>query len=221
MRVALPEEYRNLRITGDDKIQERFRETVKVFEDAGAIIDYVSLPSLEYSLETYYIIMSSEVSTNLSRFDGVRFGYRAENYETLDELYTNSRTEAFGEETKRRIMLGTYSLSAGYQTENYKKALRVRTLIKQDYENAFRNHDVILSLTAPMLPFEIDSMINSPVDMYKADLYTVPVNLAGLCAISVPMGDVEGLPVGLQITGPRYGDSTILKAGLGYERVVR
>ncbi|MCR3956404.1 MAG: Asp-tRNA(Asn)/Glu-tRNA(Gln) amidotransferase subunit GatA [Gudongella sp.] len=221
LRVALPEEYRNLRITGDEKIQERFRETVKVFEDAGAIIDYVSLPSLEYSLETYYIIMSSEVSTNLSRFDGVRFGYRTENYETLDELYTNSRTEAFGEETKRRIMLGTYSLSAGYQTENYKKALRVRTLIKQDYERAFRDHDVILSLTAPMLPFELDSMVNSPVDMYKADLYTVPVNLAGLCAISVPMGDVEGLPVGLQITGPRFGDSTILKAGLGYERVVR
>ena len=221
LRVALPEQYRNLRVTGDEKIQERFRETVKVFEDAGAIIDYVSLPSLEYSLETYYIIMSSEVSTNLSRFDGIRFGYRTENYETLDELYTNSRTEAFGEETKRRIMLGTYSLSAGYQTENYKKALRVRTLIKQDYEKAFKDHDVILSLTAPMLPFELDSMVNSPVDMYKADLYTVPVNLAGLCAISVPMGDVDGLPVGLQITGPRFGDSTILKAGLGYERVVR
>ena len=221
LRVALPEQYRNLRVTGDEKIQERFKETVKLFQDAGAIIDYVSLPSLEYSLETYYIIMSSEVSTNLSRFDGVRFGYRTENYETLDELYTNSRTEAFGEETKRRIMLGTYSLSAGYQTENYKKALRVRTLIKQDYENAFKDHDVILSLTAPMLPFEIDSMINSPVDMYKADLYTVPVNLAGLCAISVPMGDVDGLPVGLQITGPRFGDSTILKAGLGYERLVR
>jgi aspartyl-tRNA(Asn)/glutamyl-tRNA(Gln) amidotransferase subunit A len=221
LRVALPEEYRNLRITGDEKIQERFRETVNVFEDAGAIIDYVPLPSLEYSLETYYIIMASELSTNLSRFDGVRFGYRTENYETLDELYTNSRTEAFGEEIKRRIMLGTYSLSAGYQTENYKKALRIRTLIKQDYEKAFRDHDVILSLTAPMLPFEIDSLINSPVDMYKADLYTVPVNLAGLCAISVPMGDVDGLPVGLQITGPRFGDSTILKAGLGYERVVR
>ncbi len=221
LRIALPEQYKDLRITGDEKIQERFKETVKVFEDAGAIVEYVSLPSLQYALETYYVIMASEVTTNLSRFDGIRFGYRTENYETLDELYTNSRTEAFGEETKRRIMMGNYALSAGHQDQSYKKALRVRTLIKQDYENAFKDHDIILSLTAPMLPFKLDSIINSPVDMYKADLYTVPVNLAGLCGISIPMGDVDNLPVGLQITGPRFGDSTILKAGLGYERAVR
>ncbi|MGM0396915.1 MAG: Asp-tRNA(Asn)/Glu-tRNA(Gln) amidotransferase subunit GatA [Bacillota bacterium] len=221
LRIAFPQEYKELRVTGDEKMQEMFKENIKVFQDAGAIIDYVPFPSLEYALETYYIIMSSELSTNLSRFDGIRFGYRTEDYETLDELYTNSRTEAFGEETKRRIMMGTYGLSAGYQDEHYKKALRIRTLIKQDYERAFKDYDVILSLTAPMLPFKLDSIINSPVDMYKADLYTVPVNLAGLCAISVPMGEVDNLPVGMQITGPRFGDSTILKAGLGYERAVR
>lgn len=221
LKIALPIEYRDLRVTGDEKIREIFDNTVKLFEREGAIIQYVSLPHLKYALETYYIISTAEVSTNLSRLDGIRYGYRTENYETLDELYTMSRTEAFGEEAKRRIMMGTYALSAGYQDEHYKKALKVRTLIKNDYDKTFEDHDVILSLTSPILPFPFDSIINSPVDMYKADLYTVPVNLAGLCAMSLPMGEVDGLPVGMQITGNRFQESKIIRAGYAFEKVVK
>lgn len=221
LKIALPIEYRDLRVTGDEKIRKIFDNTVKLFEREGAIIQYVSLPHLKYALETYYIISTAEVSTNLSRLDGIRYGYRTENYETLDELYTMSRTEAFGEEAKRRIMMGTYALSAGYQDEHYKKALKVRTLIKNDYDKTFEDHDVILSLTSPILPFPFDSIINSPVDMYKADLYTVPVNLAGLCAMSLPMGEVDGLPVGMQITGNRFQESKIIRAGYAFEKVVK
>lgn len=219
LRVALPKEYIELG-TSNKKIQALFDDAIKIFENAGAIIDFVSLPHLKYALETYYLIMTSEVSSNLARFDGIRFGHRAEKYETLNELYTNSRTEGFGEEVKRRIMTGTYSLSAGYSDEYYKKALRVRTLIKGDYDKVYANHDVILSLTSPILPFEFDSIVNDPVEMYKSDLYTVPVNIAGLCAMSIPMGMVDGLPVGLQITGDRYKEENIIKAGLGFERAV-
>lgn len=219
MTVALPKEYIELG-TSNKKIQALFDEAVAVFKNSGAKIEFISLPNLKYALETYYIIMTSEVSSNLARFDGIRFGHRAEKYETLTELYTNSRTEGFGEEVKRRIMTGTYSLSAGYADEHYKKALKVRTLIKQDYDNAFANHDIILSLTSPILPFEFDSIVNDPVEMYKADLYTVPVNIAGLCSMSIPMGTVDNLPVGIQITGDRFKDVNIIKAALGYERAV-
>ena len=219
LRVALPKENVELG-TSNKKIQALFDEAVKVFERQGAKIDFISIPHLKYALETYYIIMTSEVSSNLARFDGIRYGHRAENYNTLDELYTNSRTEGFGEEVKRRIMIGTYSLSAGYAEEHYKKALKVRTLIKQDYDNAFTDYDVILSLTSTILPFEFNSIINDPVEMYKSDLYTVPINVAGLCSMSIPMGKVDGLPVGLQITGDRFMEKNIIKAALGYERAV-
>lgn len=219
LRVGLPREYVELKSSNKD-IQGLFERTVKLFESYGAQIEYISLPHIKYALETYYIIMTSEVSSNLARFDGIRYGHRAEKYETLNELYINSRTEGFGEEVKRRIMTGTYSLSAGYADEHYKKALKVRTLIKEDYDNAFSNHDVILSLTSPILPFEFDSIINNPVEMYKSDLYTVPINIAGLCSISVPMGKVDGLPVGLQIVGDRFMEEKIIKAALGYERAV-
>lgn len=219
LRVALPEEYLKLGTSNKD-IQSLFDEAVKVFEKNGAKIDFVSLPHLKYALETYYIIMTSEVSSNLARFDGIRYGHRTKEYNTLNELYTNSRTEGFGEEVKRRIMTGTYSLSAGYAEEHYKKALKVRTLIKKDYENAYANHDVILSLTSTILPFEFNSIINDPVEMYKSDLYTVPINIAGLCSMSIPMGRVSGLPVGLQITGDRFMEKNIIKAALGYERAV-
>ncbi|TJX15861.1 Asp-tRNA(Asn)/Glu-tRNA(Gln) amidotransferase subunit GatA [Tissierella creatinini] len=219
IKVALPKEYVELKSSNKD-IQDLFEKSVKIFEDNGAKIEYISLPHLKYALETYYIIMTSEVSSNLARFDGIRYGHRAEKYDTITELYTNSRTEGFGEEVKRRIMTGTYSLSAGYAEEHYKKALKVRTLIKEDYDRAFANHDVILSLVSPILPFGFDSMIKDPVEMYKADLYTVPINVAGLCSISLPMGRVDGLPVGLQITGDRFMEEKIIKAALGYERAV-
>ena len=221
LRVALPIEYRDLKFTNFEGIQGLYDNAIKVFENAGAKIDFVSLPNLKYALETYYIISTSEVSTNLSRFDGIRYGHRTGDYETLDELYTRSRTEGFGEEAKRRIMMGTYALSAGYQEEHYKKALKVRTLIKQDYERTYENYDVILSLASPILPFKLNSLVNSPVEMYMSDLFTVPINLAGLVSMCVPMGDVDGLPVGMQITGRRFGEETVIKAGLGYERAVK
>lgn len=221
LKVALPIEYRDLKFSNFEGIQKLYDSAISVFENAGAKIDYVSLPYLKYALETYYIISTSEVSTNLSRFDGIRYGHRTDDYETLDELYTRSRTEGFGEEAKRRIMMGTYALSAGYQEEHYKKALKVRTLIKQDYEKTYEKYDVILSLASPILPFKLNSLVNSPVEMYMSDLFTVPINLAGLVSMCVPMGDVDGLPVGMQITGKRFGEETVIKAGLGYERAVK
>lgn len=221
LRIALPKEFENIRISGDEKIQESFKRAVKKFEDAGASIDYVSINSLNYALEAYYIISTSEISTNLSRLDGIRYGYRTDNYETLDELYINSRTEAFGEEVKRRIMMGTYALSASHQDENYKKALQVRTLVKRDFENIFKDYDIILSLTSPILPYSFDSLINSPLDMYKADLFTVPVNLVGLPALSMPIEEVNALPVGMQIIGNRFNDETVLKTAMGFERAVK
>lgn len=221
LKVALPIEYRDLKFSNFEGIQRLYDDAVRVFENAGAKIDYVSLPYLKYALETYYIISTSEVSTNLSRFDGIRYGHRTGDYKTLDELYTKSRTEGFGEEAKRRIMMGTYALSAGYQEEHYKKALKVRTLIKQDYEKTYEKYDVILSLASPILPFKLNSLVNSPVEMYMSDLFTVPINLAGLVSMCVPMGDVDGLPVGMQITGKRFGEETVIKAGLGYERAVK
>lgn len=219
LKVALPKEYLELK-SSNEEIQALYERSVKLFEENGAKIEYISLPHLKYALETYYIIMTSEVSSNLARFDGIRYGHRAKEYNTVNELYTNSRTEGFGEEVKRRIMTGTYSLSAGYTDEHYKKALKVRTLIKEDYDKAFKDHDIILSLTSPILPFEFDSIINDPVEMYKSDLYTVPVNIAGLPSMSVPMGKVDGLPVGLQITGDRFMEEKIIKAALGFEKAV-
>ncbi len=219
MTVAIPKEYIELG-PSNKEVQAQFDNALKVFENSGAKIEIVSLPHLEYALETYYIIMSCEVSSNMSRYDGIRFGHRAEEYNTLDELYKNTRTEGFGEEVKRRIMVGTYALSKGLAEESYKKALKVRTLIKQDFDRVFANHDIILSLASPILPYEFNSVINDPIEMYKADLYTVPVNLAGLCSMSVPMGTVDGLPVGLQIIGDRFKDANVIKAGLGYERAV-
>jgi aspartyl-tRNA(Asn)/glutamyl-tRNA(Gln) amidotransferase subunit A len=221
LRIALPKEFENIRIAGDEKIQESFKRAVKRFEDAGANIDYISINSLKNALEAYYIISTAEVSTNLSRLDGIRYGYRTDDYKTLDELYINSRTEAFGEEVKRRIMMGTYALSAGYQDEHYIKALKIRTLVKRDFENLFKNYDIVLSLASPILPYAFDSLINSPVDMYKADMYTVPVNLAGMCALSMPIEEVDGLPVGMQIIGNRFADEKILKTAMGFERAVK
>lgn len=215
MKIGLPKEFFNTDI--DKGIKEEINKSIKVFEALGADIEEISLPHIKYSLAAYYIISTSEVSSNLARFDGIRYGYRAKDYNTLDELYTNSRTESFGEEVKRRIMLGTYSLSAGYAEEHYKKALKVRTLIKEDFDKAFAKYDVILSPTTPILPFKFGEKIKDPLSMYMADLYTVPANLAGLCAMSIPCGYVDGLPVGLQIIGNKFKEANIIKAGLGYE----
>ncbi len=221
LKIALPKEFEDIRVEGDEKIKDSFKNALKVYEDLGATIDYVSLKSLNYALEAYYIISTAELSTNLSRLDGIRYGYRTSDYKTLDELYTNSRSQAFGEEVKRRIMMGTYVLSAGHQDESYKKALQIRTLVKKDFESIFKNYDIILSLTSPILPYGFDSLINSPLDMYKADLFTVPVNLAGLPGLSMPIGKVNGLPVGMQVIGGRFMDEKVLETAMAYEEAVK
>ncbi|WP_353093231.1 Asp-tRNA(Asn)/Glu-tRNA(Gln) amidotransferase subunit GatA [Tissierella praeacuta] len=215
MKIGFPKEFFNEGV--DDSIKEQTTKSIKILESLGAEVDEISLPHLEYGLSTYYIISTSEISSNLARFDGVRYGYRAKEYTTLDELYINSRTEAFGEEVKRRIMLGTYSLSRGYADQHYKKALKIRTLIKKDFDKAFNKYDIIISPTSPMLPFKFGEKTKDPLSMYMADLFTVPVNLAGLCAMSIPCGYVDGLPVGLQIIGDRFKEANIIKAGLGFE----
>lgn len=215
MKLGIPKEYIDIGI--DSNIKEKLDEAVKVFESLGVEIQEISLPNLKYGLPDYQIISTSELSTNMSRFDGIRYGYRTRNYKDLDELYKKSRTEAFGEEVKRRIMLGTYALSKGHADDYYKKALKVRTLIMNDFDKAFEKVDIILGPTTPNLPFKIGE-ITDPITMYKSDLFTVGANLAGICALSMPCGYVNGLPVGLQIIGDRFKELNILKAAYALEK---
>ena len=218
MKIAVPKEYIEFAPKNKD-IQKKLEEAIEVFEKAGAIIDYVSLPHLKHAIQTYMIMATAEISSNLSRFDGIIFGHRANNYESLDELYTNSRSEGFGDEVKRRIMMGTYSLSSEH-ADSYKKAAKVRTLIKEDFDKVYRDYDVVISLASPVLPFEFNLMKEDPIEMYKQSLYTVAVNIAGLCAMSIPMGFVDNLPVGLQIIGDRFREDKMIRAGLGFEKAV-
>jgi aspartyl-tRNA(Asn)/glutamyl-tRNA(Gln) amidotransferase subunit A len=216
MKIGLPKEYFDLKV--DSAIKEKITRAIRIFETLGAEIEEISLPNTIYGLATYHIISTSEISSNMARYDGIRYGYRGKDYETLDELYINTRSEAFGEEVKRRIMMGTYSLSSGYADEYYKKALKVRTLIKNDFDKAFEKYDIILSPTSPILPFKLEEKSNDPLAMYNSDIFTASVNLAGLCAISIPCGYVEGLPVGLQIIGDRFKELNILKAAYAFEK---
>lgn len=216
MKIGIPKEFFNLEM--DNKVKDELIKAIKLFEKLGAEIEEISLPNTVYGLSTYYIISTSEISSNMARFDGIRYGYRAKEYETLDELYMNTRSEAFGEEVKRRIMIGTYSLSSGHADEYYKKALKVRTLIKDEFDKAFEKYDIILTPTAPTLPFKFGEKTKDPMEMYKSDLFTVPVDLAGVCALSIPCGCVEGLPVGMQIIGDRFKELNILKAAYAFEK---
>lgn len=219
MKVAIPKEYMDFLPKNKD-IQAKFEESIEIFKNAGAIIDYVSLANLKHAIQTYMIIATSEVSSNLSRFDGIRYGHRAKDYESLDELYINSRSEAFGDEVKRRIMMGTYSLSSEHADSFYQKARKVRTLIREDFHRVFKDYDIVLSLSSPILPFEFKAFDNEPAELHKQRLYNVPANLAGLCAMSLPMGLVDGLPIGLQIIGDRFREDKMIRAGLGFEKAV-
>ena len=214
MKAAIPKEYLELEI--DSNIKDSLLNAVNVLKDIGVEIEEVSLPNIKYALPDYYIISTSELSTNMSRYDGIRYGHRAESFVDIDDLIIKSRSEAFGREVKRRIMLGTYSLSKGHADEYYKKALKVRTLIKNDFDKAFTKYHIILGPTTPKLPFKIEE-ITDPVTMYKSDLFTVAVNLAGICALSMPCGSANGLPVGIQIMGDRFKEINILKAAYALE----
>lgn len=215
MKIALPKEYMGEGI--DSKVKETILSAAKHLESLGAIVEEVSLPHSKYGVAVYYIIASSEASSNLQRFDGIRYGYRAEDIENLEDVYVKSRSEGFGEEVKRRIMLGTFSLSSGYYDAYFKKAGQVRTLIMQDFAKVFEKYDLILGPTAPTVAYDLGSQNQDPVAMYLADLLTIPVNLAGLPGISIPAGFADGLPVGLQLIGNHFDEATIYQAAAAFE----
>ncbi|MEY8462043.1 Asp-tRNA(Asn)/Glu-tRNA(Gln) amidotransferase subunit GatA [Streptococcus merionis] len=215
LKIALPKEYIGEGI--DPQIKDCILQAAKHLESLGAVVEEVSLPHSKYGVAVYYIIASSEASSNLQRFDGIRYGFRAEDATNLDEIYIKTRSQGFGEEVKRRIMLGTFSLSSGYYDAYFKKAGQVRTLIIQDFEKVFADYDLILGPTAPTVAFDLDSLSHDPVAMYLADILTIPVNLAGLPGISIPAGFVEGLPVGLQLIGPKHSEETIYQVAAAFE----
>ena len=197
----------------DTEVQARFEESKKVLEKLGARFVEVSLPNISASVPTYYSIAPAECSSNLSRFDGVRFGHRAENTDDLNDLYIKSRSEGFGDEVKRRILIGTYALSAGYYDAYYKKAQQVRRLIKNDFDHVFQSVDVLMTPTSPNTSFKFDSKgTQNPIELYLEDLFTISSNLAGLPAISVPHGQVNSLPVGLQLIGNFLREDQLLNA---------
>ncbi|MFL2105068.1 Asp-tRNA(Asn)/Glu-tRNA(Gln) amidotransferase subunit GatA [Desemzia sp. FAM 23991] len=216
MKIGVPKEYL------EDGLQEGVKEAVlkaiETYKELGAIIETVSLPHSKYGIAAYYIISSSEASSNLQRFDGVRYGYRAKDAESLEELYVKTRTEGFGPEVKRRIMLGTFSLSSGFYDAHFKQASKARTLIRQDFENVFKEYDLILGPTTTTTAYGIGEQVNDPIAMYLSDILTVPVNLAGVPAISIPCGFSEGMPVGLQLIGNHFDEQTIYQAAYAFEQ---
>lgn len=216
MRIAVPKEYIGEGVS--EEVRKSVLDALAVLEKQGATWEEVSLPHSKYALATYYLLSSSEASANLARFDGVRYGYRTPNAENLIEMYKKTRAEGFGDEVKRRIMLGTFALSSGYYDAYYKKAQKVRTLIKQDFENVFEKYDVIVGPTTPTPAFKIGENIADPLTMYANDILTIPVNLAGVPAISVPCGFDKGLPLGLQIIGRHFDESTVYKVAHAYEQ---
>ena len=220
VKIGIPREYF---ISGiEQEVEDNVKKSIKLLEEAGAELQEISLPHTEYGIATYYIIATAEASANLERFDGIRYGYRSKNSETLAQLYENSRAEGFGAEAKRRIMLGTYVLSAGYYDAYYRKGQRVRTLIKEDFDQAFKKVDVILTPTSPTTAFEIGEKINDPLKMYLADIFTVSANLAGIPAISVPCGlSKEKLPIGLQIIGSAFGEEKIFQIAFALEQKMK
>lgn len=193
------------------------REALQVYERLGAQLIEVSLPNLPLSVPTYYVVAPAECSSNLSRFDGVRFGYRCENPKDLVDMYKRSRGEGFGAEVKRRIMTGTYVLSAGYYDAYYLRAQKVRRLITDDFARAFQQVDVLMGPTSPTPAFDIGAKVDDPITMYLNDIYTIGANLAGLPALSIPCGSVGGLPVGLQIIGPHFAEAKLLNVAHGYQ----
>lgn len=215
-KIAIPREYFGEGI--DKEVKDTVSAAIKRLEDLGAVCEEVSLPHTDYALPVYYIIASAEASSNLARYDGVKYGYRSEKFSDLKDLFVKSRSEGFGAEVKRRIMLGTYTLSSGYYDAYYKKAQKVRTLIKQDFDKVFENYDVVVCPTSPDVAFKAGSKTQDPVQMYLSDICTIPVNIAGLPGISIPCGFVGGLPVGLQVIGKAFDEATMMRVAYAFEQ---
>ncbi len=220
LKIGVPKEYFGEGI--NQEVKEKLQETIKKYKELGAEIEEFSLDIADYALATYYIIACAEASSNLGRFDGIRYGYRTKNYSNLKELYRNSRSEAFGSEVKRRIILGTYVLSSGYYDAYYKKAQQVRTLVQKEFDEAFKKYDVLLTPTSPTVAFKIGERSNNPLEMYLADICTVPVNIAGLPAISIPIAvDSNGMPIGMQLIGNRFEEEKILNVAYTLEQEIK
>jgi aspartyl-tRNA(Asn)/glutamyl-tRNA(Gln) amidotransferase subunit A len=217
MKIGMPREYF---IEGMDReVEKAVKDAVKSLEGLGATVVEVSLPHTSYAVATYYILATSEASSNLARYDGVKYGFRAQGAKDLLDTYLQTRSQGFGSEVKRRIMLGTYALSAGYYEAYYKKGQQVRTLIKRDFDEAFKTVDVIATPTAPTAAFKIGEKSADPLQMYLSDIFTISVNLAGIPGISIPCGFTSGnLPVGLQLLGRHFDEESIIRAAYAYEQ---
>jgi aspartyl-tRNA(Asn)/glutamyl-tRNA(Gln) amidotransferase subunit A len=217
LRIGLPKEFFEFEL--QKEIEETFRSFVSKLEEEGCRILEVSLPHVRYAIPAYYIIAPSEASSNLARYDGVRYGYRAKEFTDIVDMFSRTRDEGFGPEVKRRIMLGTFALSAGYYDAYYLKAMKVRRLIYEDFMRAFEKVDLIACPTSPTLPFKLGERTQNPIEMYLSDVLTVPVNLAGLPGISVPIGWVNNLPVGGQLIGKPWDEATLLRVSYVWERI--
>lgn len=217
LKIGIPKEFFGEGLQEDTKIA--LENAINKYKELGAEIVEVSLPINKYALPTYYVIACAEASSNLGRYDGIRYGYRTKNFESLKDIYKNSRSEGFGKEVKRRIILGTYVLSAGYYDAYYKKAQKVRTAIKEEYEKVFNVCDIILAPTCPNTAWKIGEKVSNPLEMYLMDLYTVPVNIAGVPAISIPCGkDKDGLPIGMQLIAKHFDEEVLFRAAYTYEQ---
>lgn len=217
MKFGVPKEY--LAKGLDPEVKNAFMEALKILTEQGAIVEFFSVETMEYMIPAYYIIASAEASSNLERFDGVKYGFRAKSYEGLHDMYYKTRTEGFGDEVKRRIMLGSFVLSAGYYDAYYLKALKTKALIKAEFDRAFEKYDVILAPAAPYTAPKIGESLKDPLAMYLGDIYTVAVNLCGLPGITVPCGlDEKGLPIGIQMIGNCFGEKKIIRGASAFER---
>ena len=220
LKIGVPKEFFGEGI--NEEVKQELEKAINKYKELGAIVEEFSLDIAEYSLATYYIIACAEASSNLGRFDGIRYTYRTPEFKNLKELYKKSRSEGFGAEVKRRIILGTYVLSSGYYDAYYKKAQQVRTLVLNEFNKGFEKYDLILTPTSPTVAFDIGSKSNNPLEMYLADICTVSVNIAGLPAISIPCGvNKEGMPVGMQLIGKKFSEETILNAAYTFEQAIQ
>ena len=217
MRIGVPRDYLGEGL--DPEVKEAVLKAAEVLREKGAVVEEFDLSLVEYAIPAYYVIASAEASSNLSRFDGIKYGYRTEEYEGLHNMYKKSRSEGFGPEVKRRIMLGSFVLSSGYYDAYYLKALRTKALIKQAFDRAFEKYDVILGPAAPTTAPRLGDSLSDPLKMYLGDIYTISVNLAGLPGMTVPCGmDSKGLPIGLQLIGDCFKEKNIIRAGYAYEQ---
>jgi len=217
MKIGIPNDYIGEGI--NEEVKNAILKSVEIYKSLGAEVEFFNMTASKYALPAYYIISSAEASSNLARYDGIKYGYRTENYENLIDLYNKTRSEGFGKEVKRRIMLGTYALSSGYYDAYYKKAQQVRTVIKNDFDAAFEKYDFILTPTAPTTAFNIGSKTTDPLQMYLEDICTVSINIASVPAISIPCGfDNEGMPIGMQLIGKAFSESTLLRAAYTFEQ---